>query len=48
MVARGAKHVVRQGLGPWRASTELDLTLTRPQERYAGLAPASARDPRVP
>ena len=44
----GAKHVVRQGRGPWRASTEPDLALTRPQERYAGLAPTWARDPRVP
>ena len=44
----GAKHVVRQGRGPWRASTEPDLALTRPQERYAGLAPTWARDTRVP
>jgi hypothetical protein len=37
---QGAKHVERQGLrGPWRATTELSLTLTRPQERYDGLMP---------
>jgi cholesterol oxidase len=36
----GAKHVERRGLrGPWRATTELDLALTRPEERYDGLIP---------
>jgi cholesterol oxidase len=37
---QGTKHVERRGLrGPWRAITELDLALTRPQERYDRLVP---------
>jgi cholesterol oxidase len=37
---QGAKHIERRGLrGPWRATTELDLSLTSPHQRYEGLTP---------
>jgi cholesterol oxidase len=37
---QGAKQVERRGLrGPWRATTELDLALTRPHDRYDALMP---------
>ena len=37
---QGTKHIERRGLrGPWRATTELDVALTQPQERYDGLLP---------
>jgi len=37
---QGAKHIERRGMrGPWRATTELDLALTSPDQRYEALAP---------